>query len=48
MITTGIRPDGSRLLPPMAISYYANIGAEELDALVAYLRSLEPVRNVVR
>ena len=48
VITTGIRPDGSRLKPPMAISYYANIGAEELDALVAYLRSLEPVRNVVQ
>ena len=48
VITTGIRPDGSRLLPPMGISYYASIRAEDLDALVAYLRSLEPVRNVVR
>ena len=47
-ITTGVRPDGSRLLPPMGIWYYANIRAADLDALVAYLRSIEPVRNVVR
>jgi hypothetical protein len=40
MITKGIRPDGSRMLPPMAYSYYANIKPEDLDAIVAYLRTL--------
>jgi mono/diheme cytochrome c family protein len=40
MVTTGKRPDGSRMLPPMAYPYYANISAEDLDALVAYLRTL--------
>ncbi len=40
MVTTGTRPDGSRMLPPMAYPYYANISAEDLDALVAYLRTL--------
>lgn len=39
-ITQGLRPDGSRLMPPMPVSYYANIAAADLDALVAYLRSL--------
>jgi mono/diheme cytochrome c family protein len=39
-ITEGRRPDGSRLMPPMPFGYYRNIAAEDLDALVAYLRSL--------
>ena len=40
VITTGVRPDGSRLKPPMGTSYYAHLKAADLDALVAYLRSL--------
>ncbi len=42
MVTTGTRPDGTRMLPPMAYPYYANISANDLDALVAYLRTLPP------
>jgi mono/diheme cytochrome c family protein len=42
MITTGMRPDGSRMLPPMAYAYYRNIKADDLDAIVAYLRTLPP------
>jgi len=42
VITTGLRPDGSRLMPPMGTAFYANMDAAELDALVAYLRSLPP------
>lgn len=41
-ITDGLRPDGAKLLPPMPFSYYKNIAAADLDALVAYLRSLPP------
>ena len=40
VITTGVRPDGTRLLPPMGVGYYARISGPDLDALVAYLRSL--------
>jgi len=40
MITTGTRPDGSRMMPPMGYPYYANISAGDLDAIVAYLRTL--------
>lgn len=40
VITTGVRPDGSRLLPPMGTAYYAKMSTADLDALVAYLRSL--------
>ena len=39
-ITTGTRPDGSRMLPPMAYPFYANITEEDLQAIVAYLRTL--------
>ncbi len=42
-ITQGLRPDGSRLSPPMGFSYYANISEPDLDALVAYLRTLKPL-----
>ena len=47
-IRRGIRIDGSRLLPPMAFAYYRNINESDLDALIAYLRSLEPIDNAVR
>ncbi len=40
MITRGERPDGSKMLPPMPYAYYANIADRDLDAIVAYLRSL--------
>jgi mono/diheme cytochrome c family protein len=40
VITTGVRPDGSRLKPPMGVAYYARMRPADLDALVAYLRSL--------
>src|SRR3546814_1538439 len=33
VITTGQRPDGSRLLPPMPVGYYRNITERDLDAL---------------
>jgi mono/diheme cytochrome c family protein len=47
-ITQGVRADGSPLNPPMAYAYYARISAEDMEALVAYLRSLKPVNNPVR
>lgn len=47
-ITDGVRPDGSKLRPPMAFDYYKNISEDDLDAIVAYLRSLKPIKNAVR
>ncbi len=40
VITTGVKPDGSRLKPPMGIAYYANLRPSDLTALIGYLRSL--------
>lgn len=43
VVRSGVRPDGSRLLPPMGVYYYANMTESDLDAIVAYLRSLPPL-----
>ena len=42
-IQTGVRPDGVRLKPPMGYHYYKNISAADMDAIVAYLRTLKPL-----
>lgn len=41
-ITQGISRDGRELLPFMGFSFYAKISDEDLDAIVAYLRTLPP------
>lgn len=42
VITTGVRPDGSRLKPPMGVPCCARMSTSDLDAQVTYLRSLQP------
>lgn len=44
-ITTGVRRDGTHLMPPMGFGYYANIAGDDLDAMVAYLRTLPPQKT---
>ena len=39
-ITQGISMDGSKLKPPMGFSYYAGMTNGDLDAVVAYLRTV--------
>jgi cytochrome c553 len=41
-VTQGIRPDGSALAPVMGFAWYKNTTNDDLDALVAYLRTLRP------
>jgi mono/diheme cytochrome c family protein len=43
-ITGGVRPDGTRLVLLMAFDWYKNITPTDLDALVAYLRTLKPAK----
>ncbi len=45
--TTGVRPDGRQLSPAMPWVSYAHINAADAEALVAYLRSLKPVKHQV-
>ena len=39
-ITTGVSKDGSKLKPPMGYQYYATLTPDDLDAIVAYLRTV--------
>ena len=39
-ITQGISKDGSKLKPPMGFHYYSTVSADDLDAVVAWLRTV--------
>lgn len=41
-ITQGTRRDGSRLKPPMGFDWYARMNEDDLNAVVAYLRTVPP------
>ena len=41
----GIRPDGSRILPVMPYEGYSGMAQEDIKALIAYLRTLKPVKK---
>lgn len=47
MIREGKRPDGSLVGPPMPFNFYRNLADADLDAIIAYLRTVPPVRNAV-
>ena len=42
-IRTGIARDGHKLFPPMPFAAYQNIAADDMAALIAYLRSLPAI-----
>ena len=42
-IAQGISRDGRKLQPPMPFAYYAKLSPSDLDAIVAYLRTLPPL-----
>lgn len=48
-MTRGIRPaDGSRMLPfPMPWPAFAGMSSEDMDAVIAYLRTVPPIYNAV-
>ena len=46
-LAKGVRPDGSRLAVPMPVYYFRNMTDDDLTAVVAWLRTLRPIRNVV-
>lgn len=46
-IREGKRPDGSLIGPPMPFSQYRGLADADLDAIVAYLRTVPPVKNAV-
>jgi mono/diheme cytochrome c family protein len=42
MITKGVRPDGSPMFPPMSYGHYARMTADDVQAIITYLRTLPP------
>ena len=44
VVTQGIERDGRPLKLPMAFAWYANMTNDDLDALVAWLRSVPPLQ----
>jgi mono/diheme cytochrome c family protein len=44
-LTRGKRPDGSLLASPMPWRYLATMRDEDIDAIVAYLRTVKPLAN---
>jgi hypothetical protein len=43
MVTEGVRPDGSRMLPPMPYAWLAKMTPDDLTAVILYLRTLPPL-----
>ena len=41
----GMRADGSRILPVMPYEAYAGMAQKDLEALIAYMRTLKPVKK---
>ncbi len=46
-IVGGVRPDGGHVSPPMPVAWFANMTTEDLDAVVAYLRTVPAVSNKI-
>lgn len=46
-IRDGFRPNGTLVRPPMPVPFYRGISDYDARAIVAYLRTLNPVRNKV-
>ena len=45
--TTGVRPDGRILAPPMPVQDFKNLSKEDAEAIAAYLQSLPAVARKV-
>jgi len=43
MITQGMMPDGTEMMPPMPYGYLSQMTADDLAAIVLYLRTLPPL-----
>lgn len=47
VITTGVTKEGRAMFPLMPYPYYGRLDREDIYSLIAYLRSLPPVKNEV-
>ncbi len=47
VITTGVSKEGKALFPLMPFTYYGRMDPEDIYSIIAYVRSLAPVKNQV-
>lgn len=47
-VREGLRPDGSLIGPPMPIGLYRGLSDRDAKAIVAYLRTVKPIKNNVK
>lgn len=46
-IREGIRPDGTLIGPPMPYEFYRELSNRDVRAIIAYLRTVKPIKNKV-
>jgi len=46
-MTEGIKPDGGHISPPMPFPFFKNMTDQDVDAVIAYLRTIPAVENKV-
>lgn len=47
VITTGVNKDGKAMFPLMPYPYYGKMDREDIYAVIAYIRSIAPIKNEV-
>jgi mono/diheme cytochrome c family protein len=46
-LTEGVRPDGRHLAPPMPYPWFKNMTDDDVNAVIAYLRTVPPIKHTV-
>lgn len=47
VITTGVNKEGEAMFPVMPYHYYGQMDQEDIKSIIAYVRTLKPIKNVV-
>ena len=47
VITTGVNKDGKAIFPVMPYLYYGKMDSEDIKSIIAYIRTLTPIKNCV-
>lgn len=48
IITTGVNKEGKAIFPVMPYPYYGQMDEEDIKAIIAYIRTLKPIKNEVK